>query len=371
MDANTIIIGAGPAGLAAAASLKQHGIEAVVIESSGEIAHAWKTHYDRLRLNSIKQLSHLPHRRMPRSYPRYPSRQQVVDYFEDYAHHFGIAPRFNQRAEKIERTDAGWQVSTAQDVLSCSHLVIATGFNHAPVIPEIPGLANFRGGYQHSKAYRNGRAYAGRHVLVVGAGNSGTEIAVDLLEHGAKPTLVIRSPVHVTPRDLFGLIPAQVTSSLLGLLPLGLADRIAAWTLRLVVGDLSRYGIRRPTKGPIRALVEDARVAMFDTGIVKLIKQGKIPVRPNIVSIEGDRVCFEDGASEVFDHIVFATGYRPQLSELLGPLATEYLDDRGWPRDYGKDLGHGLYFVGFQESPRGMLNDMSRHARRMAQSIAA
>src|SRR5690606_12542582 len=125
-------------------------------------------------------------------------------------------------------------------------VAVCTGYNRVPVTPAWPGLAEFRGEVLHSAGYRSGRAYRGRRALVVGAGNSGAEIAVDLWEAGARVALCVRGPLHVVPRDLMG-VPAQVTSlRIMSRLPPRLADRLSRRLIERAIGDLSPWGIRRP-----------------------------------------------------------------------------------------------------------------------------
>jgi cation diffusion facilitator CzcD-associated flavoprotein CzcO len=372
---STIIIGAGPAGLAVASALKKQGIEPIILEQTNELAHSWKTHYDRLKLNSIKQLSALPFMPMPADYPRYPSRAQIVSYLEDYARHFDIKPLLNTKVLNIDWLGDEWEVNCNHGKYTATNVIVATGFNHTKRIPEITGLSTFAGQKMHSKEFKNGAAFKGMRVLVIGAGNSGGEIALDLLEHGANVSISIRNPIHIAPLELFGLLPAQLTSTLLDTLPLPIADVIAGMTLKMVVGDLSKYGIKRPNKGPLRTLVEENRVAMFDTGIVKAIKDGKVHVMPAINYVSEKSFVFSDGQSKEFDAVIYATGYDHDLGAMLNKLIasrafTNSLGEDGYPVHSGKNVGHGLYFIGFKESPRGMLADIRKQAIEIANLIS-
>lgn len=364
-----IVIGCGPAGLAAAATLIKQGIEPLILDENTCITQSWHAHYDALKLNSIKQLSALPMRPMPKAYPRYPSRDQMLHYFADYAQAFGIKAHLGQRVTSVSFTDGAWQVRTDEQGYQARKVVIATGMNHLPQEPSIEGLADFTGRVMHSHAFKSGADYAGQRVLVVGGGNSAADIAMDLQAHEAKVDIVIRSPTHVTPLDLLG-VPAQVTSWLLFMLPLALADLLAVSVLRLVYGDLSPYGIRQPAQGPISRIVDHARVPLFDRGIIKLIKAGVIKVRAGIKRIDRQTVLFEDGASADYDVIVFATGYRSALADLL-PNNHALLSTNDWPEKTATDMGHGLYFIGFNETPRGLLYEIGKEAERIAAAISA
>ncbi|HYL72520.1 MAG TPA: NAD(P)/FAD-dependent oxidoreductase, partial [Candidatus Dormibacteraeota bacterium] len=192
-----IVVGAGPAGLAVAASLARHGISCLLLEQGTAVGTTWRGHYDRLHLHTDKARSSLPFLPFPRSCPRYPSRQQVIDYLEDYARGFGLQPRFGEKVRAARRTEGRWQVHTEDASYSGPELVIATGHNRERYLPELPGMDDFRGKLLHSADYRNGAPYVKQKVLVVGLGNSGGEIAIDLCEHGAHVSLAVRGPVNV------------------------------------------------------------------------------------------------------------------------------------------------------------------------------
>lgn len=306
---------------------------------------------------------------MPAEYPRYPSRQQVVDYLDDYAKAFGLEPQLGVSVERVQRQQNGWEVTTSVGTWNARNVVVATGYNRVPNRPDTPGLDQFAGLVQHTSEYQNGAALQGKRVLVMGCGNSGAEIALDLHEHGALPWLVVRSPVHVAPRDLFGR-GAQQTAILLSRLPLWLADRIAAWTLRLAVGDLSKYGIIRPKKGPIRMVIEHGRVSMLDIGTLALIRAGKVPVVPEVARFSTNEASFSDGRTLPFDAVVLATGFRSGLAGFLSSAA-EFTNDRGLPTRHGEAAAPGLYFTGFRNPPTGALREIALEAPRIARDIAA
>ena len=365
-----IIIGAGPAGLAAAGALQSINVPFLVLEQEDDLAHSWRNHYDRLHLHTVKQHSALPHLPFPKHVGRYPSRAEVVAYLESYAEHFGIAPQFGQMVIAARRRADMWEVKTENDRFLAQSLIIATGYNNEPVIPDFPGLFDFSGSVLHSSIYKNGKTFAGKNVLVVGSGNSGAEIAIDLHEHGAKPWLVVRSPIHVIPRDVLGS-PTQVTSILFSYLPIWLADTISNLMMRLVVGDLSRYGIRRPEIGPNRQIAEQGRIPMLDIGTVDLIKQGKIQVAPGVKSVSEGEVTFVGGSSLPFDAIILATGYRAGLDRFLED-ADMLTDMRGYPRWHGRESAiPGLFFLGFRNPSTGMLREINIEARRIAHVIAS
>ncbi|GMV41939.1 MAG: monooxygenase [Myxococcales bacterium] len=365
---HTVVIGAGPAGLAVSACLRQAGVPHDLLEQAGAVGSSWRRHYARLHLHTIKQLSALPGLPFPRDVPRYPSRAQVVDYLETYAERFGVAPRLGVRVERAWRDGDLWRVSTPGATFAGRHLVVATGYNRTPKQPEWPGQETFGGALLHSSAYRDGAPWRDRRVMVVGAGNSGAEIALDLWEHGARPLLCVRGPVRVVARDPLG-IPAQVTSLALSRLPVRLADRIGASLTRRVTGDLSRWGLVEPEVGPVSQVRQLGRIPLIDVGTVALIKQGAIPVVPGIRAFLPDGVETVDGRRHLVDAVVLATGYRAALDGFLDGAA-ELCDDRGYPRWHGTQALAGLWFIGFSNPPTGALREVAIEARRIAAGIA-
>jgi cation diffusion facilitator CzcD-associated flavoprotein CzcO len=366
--AKALIIGAGPAGLAAAGALTFAGIPYVILERNGQVGCSWRNHYERLHLHTTRRTSGLPHWPFPKSYPTYPSRQNVVDYLERYAEHFRIAPRFGEPVVKAARRSGGWDVETAKGRYAADNLIVATGYNAAPVRPTFPGMEKFRGRTLHSSAYRNAGPHLGRRVLVVGCGNSGAEIALDLSENGVDVTLAIRSPIHVIPRDLGGVpfIEIAIANSFL---PLAVADFIALATLRLAVGDLQKYGIQRPALGPAALVEKFGRVSLIDVGTLAAIKRGTIKTSPGVERFTAAGVRFVGGREAAFDDVLFATGYQARLDQYLEGAA-QFVNERGLPKWHGREVdSSGLYFLGFRNPVTGMLREIRLEAERIAADL--
>ena len=364
-----MVIGAGPAGLASAACLKQAGIESLLLERADAVGAAWRQHYDRLRLHTDRGHSGLPGFAMPRAYPRYPTRRQVVEYLERYADHFGLHPRFNTSATRAVRDNGAWVVETATASFRAPALVVATGIFGSPHRPTWPGEDRFGGDICHSRDYRNPDAYLGRRVLVVGFGNSGGEIALDLAEAGVSVSLAVRGPVNSVPRDLLG-IPILTWAILMRRLPPRLADLLSAPLVRLSVGSLGQLGLKRAAVGPFAGISEKGRVPLLDIGTVAGIRDGVIAVRPGVRMLDTGTVEFEDGKRESYDAVILATGFRPDLRPLL-PDARDTLDALGAPKVSGGPTPvAGLYFCGFYISPTGQLREIGLEARRIATHIA-
>jgi indole-3-pyruvate monooxygenase len=364
----TIVIGAGPAGLAVAACLQRAGLSCVILEQAETVGPAWHRHYERLHLHTDKGHSELPFAPFPKENPRYPSRLQVIRYLEDYAQRFHLEPRFGQRVVSARQEKGVWEVQTQDSSYQASNLVIATGYAREPVLPSWPGQNSFRGRILHSCEYRNGEPFKGQKVLVVGFGNSGGEIAIDLWESGAQPSLAVRGPVNVIPRDLFG-IPILAIGILQSRLPPRLADALNAPLMRAVMGDLTRYGLRKLPEGPMTQIRRKGRIPLIDVGTIALIKRGQVKVYPGIERYTEEGVLFVDGSQEKFDAVILATGYRPRVDFLEGVPAA--CDEEGTPLFSGPEAPvPGLYFCGFHISPTGMLRDIAREARGISAAIA-
>jgi indole-3-pyruvate monooxygenase len=366
----TLIIGASAAGLATAASLKKAGRSFEILEATDQVGAPWRGHYERLHLHTPKSASALPGLRMPKDWPRYVARDQVVEYLERYVAHHQLAPRFGQRVTRLEREGDSWVATTDDAEWEAGHVVIATGANRRPVRPTWPGLDTYRGQVMHSSEFRNGDPWKGRPVLVVGLGNSACEQAIDLVEHGAKPHLSVRSAVNVIPRDAYGLVPVLQIGILLRYLPTGLADALAWPMIRTNIGDIRKLGLRKLPYGPNTQIARDHHPPVLDIGTMKLIREGRIGVHGNIQRFTEDSVVFSGGDSLVVDAVVLATGYRPALEEFLVDWR-EVCDEQGFPLVSGRPTAlPGLYFCGQYVSPAGMLREIGLEARRLATHIA-
>ena len=283
MDAEVLVIGAGPAGLAVAASLKRKGRQPLVIEKATQVGASWRHHYERLHLHTVKALSALPGLAFPDDAPRYVPRQGVVDYLAAYAAQAGIEPRFGEEATAIVRDGSGrWRTSTRSgNTFASDAVVVTTGANNHPFAPANEGEDCFAppGRIVHSRDYRDAAPFAGQRVLVVGMGNTGAEIALDLAEHGIGVALSVRSPVNIVHRDVLGR-PTQQTSIMLGRLPTPIGDALARLLCDVTVGDIGRYGLPRSRVSPLRQLREHGRTPVIDVGTLARIKSGEIAVFP-------------------------------------------------------------------------------------------
>jgi putative flavoprotein involved in K+ transport len=226
--ASIIVVGAGPPGLPVAGALAQRGVHATIVEQSEQVGASWRARYDRLRLNTSRWLSHLPGLRFPLSDGRFPRRDAVAAYVERYARTFQLDIQHGERIRAVNRSSDGrWQLDTSRGVRDAQSVIIATGRDHTPVIPDWPGRQDFTGEMLHAADYRNPVRFQDRRVLVVGAGNSGAEIALDLAEGGAAEVkLAIGTPPHIVPRAIAG-IPNDLFSVFMQHQPVRLVDASA------------------------------------------------------------------------------------------------------------------------------------------------
>ncbi len=366
---DVVVVGSGPAGLAVGACLRKAGIDFVMLEKDQQVGASWRRHYDRLHLHTDRAHSSLPHLPLPRSYPRYPSRQQVIDYLEAYARAFSLAPRFGEEVAAARPLDGGWEVKSAVGRYRARVLVLSTGYNAEPVRPRWPGKEGYRGRLLHSSEYRSGAPFKDQDVLVVGFGNSGGEIAIDLFEQGARPSIVVRRPVNLLPRDLLGL-PLMSWAQVLSRLPPGLADALSAPLLRLKFGDISRLGLQKSAEGPFAQVVGGWRIPLIDVGTVDLIRQQHIQVRAGVKAFTERGVTFDDGTEASFEVVVLATGYRAGLGRILD--TAQLMDATGKPleRGGGETKLPGLYLCGFNVTPTGMLREIALEARHIAAEVS-
>lgn len=363
-----LIIGAGPAGLAVAGRLAKLNIPFEVIEKTDTVASTWHNHYERLHLHTAKDLSHLPHLEFPKGDPVYVPRENVVSYMDTYAKHFNINPVFNEEVISIKRENETWITTTASgNKWESENAIIATGFNRVPNIPSWPYMDKYQGILQHSKDYKNGKAFKGKNVLVIGMGNTGAELAIDLYESGANPHISVRGPVNIVSRDLFGK-PTQHTALQLQKLPDWLSDLIANTVQKLTIGDLTKYGLAPREMAPSAQLRELGKTPIIDLGTVKLIKQGHVKIHPKVQNFTSTGVVFESGEEKYFDAIVLAVGYKSKVEEFLEDTQSVF-NHLGEPKSYRIPEHKGLYFNGFDAYTGGLLYAINLNSKFIVDDI--
>ncbi|GER24780.1 monooxygenase [Striga asiatica] len=368
-----IIVGSGPSGLSTAAHLHHLSIPYILLEREDTFAPLWqKFCYDRVHLHLDKRFCQLPFAPLPDDTPGYMSRADFVAYLTDYVSRFEIEPRYGHRVveAKHDKESCWWDVIAVasnnnnndnnnnsdnnnndddnNNVVGPTEryrsrfLVVATGVTCDPWAPPVEGLEGFGGEVVHSTQYKNGARFSGERVLVVGAGNSGMEITLDLANHGAKASIVVRSSMHVISRGM-----AYVGLVLLKYVPMSWVDIMLTVMSKAVFGDLTKYGIQNPKEGPFTMKVKYGKYPVVDVGTIGMIKTGKIQVLPGISYIKGNKVLFENGKEDIFDAIVMATGFKRSTKQWLKDCYL--LNDDGLPRNsypnHWKGI-NGLYCAG-------------------------
>lgn len=366
-----IVIGAGPGGLAVAGALLDQGLAPLIVEA-GDVAASWRARYDRVHLNTSTWFSHLPGRRFPREVGRFPSREELIGYYEGFVAERGIEIRRHTRVRRIEHGEPGWVLHTDDGALRGERVIVATGKDHTPIFPPWPGRDTFTGELLHASDYRNAEPHSGRDVLVVGAGNSGSEIAVDLAEGGARRVrLSVRTPPSLTHRSVAG-IPNDVFAVAVRRVPVPIVDRLGWWMQRVGFGDLSAYGLSRPPEGVYTRLRRRGTIPTIDGGsFIATVKQGQIVIVAGVDRFEGRRVELADGMHLEPDVVIAATGYDRDLDGLVGHLGV--LDQGGRPQVSGShyhESAPGLYFIGFTDPLSGNIREMRLDAKKIARSIA-
>ncbi|KAJ6843080.1 putative indole-3-pyruvate monooxygenase YUCCA3 [Iris pallida] len=373
-----LIVGAGPSGLAVGACLKDLGVPFVILERADCIASLWQRKtYNRLKLHLPKKFCQLPKLPFPEDYPEYPSKKQFIAYLESYAAHFGLEPQFDEtvRSASYDEVYGMWRVRTTTSRSGgteveyiCQWLVVATGENAESVVPKVEGLEDFGGPIMHACDYRHGEGYEGKKVLVVGCGNSGMELCFDLCQFRAFPSMVVRSSVHVLPREFLGVSTFETAGKLMRWLPTWMVDKILLSLARMSLGDVEKYGLKRPRVGPMELKSATGKTPVLDTGALSKIKSGDIKVVAGIKKFFPGTVELVDGRVLDVDAVIFATGYRSNVPSWLQG-SSDFFSKDGFPKQQfpsGWKGRSGLYAVGFTR--RG-LSGASFDAVRTAEDI--
>jgi cation diffusion facilitator CzcD-associated flavoprotein CzcO len=373
-ESPVLIIGGGAAGLSTAAALDRLGVPATVLDQNDRIGDSWSRRYQSLKLHTIRRFSGLAHWPIPDNRPRYLSKDEYATYLKAYAQALALDVSLGERVNAVRAIQAsadaaGWEVSTSRGTRLAKAVVIATGLNSEPHFPLFEGMDKFSGQTLHSAQYTMGADYKGRRILVIGLGNSGAEIAADLVVNGASTVSVsVRTPPPIVTREMLGIIPVQLLG--ITLTPLGIphaVDRVSAALRRFTLGDLTRFGLGDAAWGPFTS----RRPAVIDAGFVQQLKQGRIAIRPTIARFDSTKVFYTDGSSDEIDVVIAATGFRTGLEKIL--KVPDIIDDEGRPRfrSGGPTSALGLYFIGFDETVRGQLFEINRESIRLAENIKA
>ncbi len=366
-----VVCGGGPAGLAAAGALHRAGIDALVLESGPSVGTSWRARYDGLRLNTPGWMSTLPgFRATRRRYGAWPTRDDWVAYLEDYAVHHDLAVRCDTTVSALRRTDDTWRVHTDGEVLEARVVVVATGHDHDPRLPDWPGRDDYAGELLHASSYRSAAPYRGRDVLVVGPNVTGMEVATHLVDAGAaRVRVACRTPPNITARTFLG-VTVNVPGIVMNHLPPRVADEMGWLVQRAMFGRLDDHGLPRAPAGVATMARTRQRSPAYDDGFVARLRAGRIEVVAGVDALAGDDVVLADGARIRPDVVIAATGYRTGLEDLVGHLGV--LDDHGRPMvARGRDHpdAPNLFFNGYRADLSGQLRLMRLDARAIARTV--
>lgn len=310
---DAIIIGAGQAGLVAGYYLRQTGLLFLILEAGGDLGGSWPHYYDSLLLNTPARYSSLPALPFPGRPDHYPSKDEVAAYLHGYAAHFGLPVVTGAQVTKVERPGRLFHLTTGgKDSYETYAVVAATGFFGQPYLPDLPGQAQYRGQLMHMAAYRSPEPFRRQRIIIVGGANAAIQIGVELAQV-AHVTLATRSPIRYIPQRILG-------------------QDVHFW-LKVTGLDHSQW-------------LDEQSTPVYDSGKYRrAIAAGQPDRKPMFKSFTKDGVVWSDGSYEAVDAVIFATGYRPNLTYLAGLGA---LDEAGGAlqRDGVSTTVPGLYYVG-------------------------
>lgn len=368
MPANVCVIGAGPAGLAIARALKDKGVEYDHVERADGPGGIWDIDapgtpmYESAHFISSRTVSGFSGFPMPESFPDYPGHRQILSYLRSFADAYGLTDgiEFGVGVTRLERNDDGWRVERDDGAeRTYRSVIVCTGAQWSPNEPTVEG---FTGEVRHSLSYRSPEEFRGRRVLVVGAGNSGCDIACDAATAADSASISMRRGYWFIPKHVFGL-PSDIVGGKGSFLPKRIERAILQPVLRLLVGDLTRIGLQKPD----HKLFETHPI--LNDQLLHYIRHGDVTPKRGISSASGATVRFTDGSSDDFDLILLATGYRHSV-----PFAQEYFGDPQHPDELYLNTfsrqHRGLYTVGFIETNSGAYQLFDRQAYLLAGYLA-
>jgi cation diffusion facilitator CzcD-associated flavoprotein CzcO len=349
-----LVIGAGPAGLAAVKSLKQAGLAVEAVERHADVGGQWlygaeaSAVYASTHLISSKTTTAFADFPMPADWPAYPGHAQVLQYLRDYAAHFDLYPliRFNTALQTLQRQGEGWRAGFSDgSVRDYAGVVIANGHLTDPLLPQIKG--EFTGTVMHAKDYKTPDIFEGRSVLVVGMGNTGCDIVVDAIHRASRVLWSVRGGNHFVPKFIAGRPADEGNHKKRRVkLPRWLRSRLHEPVLRILVGPPERFGLPRPS----HRLYD--RTPIVNSLVLQHLGQGDVALRRPIREFRGDTVVFADGREDRVDLVLLATGYRITFPFLDDLSALNWQPARDAPRlhlNIFPPQDNGLFVAGLLE----------------------
>lgn len=365
---DTCVIGAGPAGLAVARALAERNLPYTHYERHTGPGGIWDIDnpggpmYETAHFISSKTLSGFGGWPMPDHFADYPPHRQILNYLTSFADRYGLTDRiqFGTAVGGIDKNaDGSWTVTTADGGQTVhGEVVVCTGSQWHPNIPELPG--SFAGEVRHTLTYRIPEELRGKRVLVVGAGNSGLDIACDAARSAAHAVISMRRGYWFIPKHVFGR-PVDTIAETGPKLPMWLEQRLFGALLRLMNGDPRRLGLQKPD----HKLFETHPAV--NSMLIHHLQHGDITAKPGIAHTENTTVYFTDGTSDEFDLILLATGYLHRV-----PVAQRYFGSEQHPDLYLSAFSRehrGLFGVGFVETNSGAYHFFDTQAQMIASYI--
>lgn len=367
-----IIIGAGTAGLAAAHALKQAGVPFQIIEKAERVGESWHNRHPRLMMNTYRDLSTLPGHHFPSGTRAFASRDALVEHMESFVAKEKLAVEHGVTVQRISRIPGGYRVETDRGERRARHVIVASGRDRKPILPEWQGIDRFAGTLTHASAFGDAGNYEGKSVLVVGAGNSGFDVMNHLSTIRTGPIwLSVRRSPAVLPRRLLGMTVHRL-SPLLAKLPVPIVDGLLSLSQRIAFGDITRLGFPRETEGGASRLRNEHVALVVDEGTIAAVRNGRISLVPQVRGFCGQTVILADDSRLSPDVVIAATGYTPGLSDFMPDI--DVIDGRGFPRINGAEQAAdypGLWFIGMRASLLGDVGSAKLQARAIAAAIAS
>lgn len=345
------IIGAGASGITAAKTLHERGIPFDCFEMGSAIGGVWRYNnetglsaaYRSLHINTSKQRMNYSDFPFPEDFPDYPHHSQILQYFENYVDHFGFREKisFNACVQHIEPLASGeYELTVNGEKRHYKAVLVCNGHHWDARWPEPAFEGFFNGREMHSREYKEPEPFMGQNVVVLGIGNSGVDIAVDISRTAKNVYLATRSGAHITPKYLLGRPSDQWVSEASSYLPLWLQNFLINLLRFITIGRQKAYGVPTP-KRPI-----SAQHPTVSSDLLHYVGHGKIKIKPNIARKDGDGIIFEDGSRVEADSLIYCTGYKisfPFLDDSI--VNTKDNQVRLYNLMVHPDY-EGLYFIG-------------------------